>query len=94
MAAVARTHPRVSVKHVVEDGNRKVRSLSGAHAVSGVPGVTGGFRWNSGDDNVSYWVPQGLTGAADASDNGFVGGHRVLLARGTPPTARACASRS
>lgn len=80
VAAVARNNPRVSVKRVVQDGNRKVRSLSGAHAVSGVPGVTGGFRWNSGDDNVSYWIPQGITGSADATDNGFVGGHRVLLA--------------
>ena len=80
VAAVARNNPRVSAKHVIEDGNRKVRSLSGAHAVSGVPGVVGGFRWNSGDDDVSYWTPQGITGSADATNDGFVGGHRVLLA--------------
>jgi hypothetical protein len=80
VAAVARRNKPVSVATVVNDANRKTRSLSGAHAVRGVAGVAGGFRWTSGDDKVSYWTPQGITGSADASSNGIVGGHHVLLA--------------
>ena len=38
-----------------------------------------GFRWNSGDNGVDYWYPQGITGSSDAVDHGLVARKRVLL---------------
>jgi len=38
-----------------------------------------GFRWNSGDMDVSYWYPQGITGSSDATDGGTVGDRRLML---------------
>ena len=38
-----------------------------------------GFRWNSGDDEVSYWYPQGISGSSDADASGLVEGRRVLM---------------
>ena len=50
-------------------------------SVPGNPsGVSQAFGWNSGDQNVDYWIPQGLTGSADASASGLVGGREVVLA--------------
>lgn len=36
------------------------------------------FCWNTGDSEVSYWVPQGVTGSADADDDGLWGPDKVL----------------
>lgn len=38
-----------------------------------------GFRWNSGDDAVDYWYPQGITGSSDARAGGTVEGRKALL---------------
>lgn len=34
-----------------------------------VVGYQGGFEWEAGDQNVSYWIPQGLTGGAAGARN-------------------------
>jgi len=38
-----------------------------------------GFSWNSGDANVDYWVPQGITGTASAYPSGSYAGKKVAL---------------
>ncbi|TXD33905.1 hypothetical protein FRC98_20120 [Lujinxingia vulgaris] len=38
-----------------------------------------GFRWNTGDDDVSYWYPQGITGSSDADASGLVQGRRLIM---------------
>lgn len=49
-------------------------------AVPGVPsGVTAAFRWAAEDDASTTWIPQGITGSADASATGIVAGRRVIL---------------
>lgn len=66
--------------YVSDNLNRDARSgLSGATQtrLSGLSPA--GFRWNTGDENVTYWYPQGLTGSSDARDNGKVNGKRWVL---------------
>jgi hypothetical protein len=67
--------PTVSVADVVASANRTAISTTVA-----VAGFSRGFAWNAGDDDVTYWYPQGMTGSGDASDDGTVGGHEVALA--------------
>jgi hypothetical protein len=67
---------------VIASANRSVRPLGSSPALSSVRNVQGGFRWNTGDDDVSYWYPQGISGSADAVDGGVVDGHRELLVSG------------
>lgn len=38
-----------------------------------------GFRWDSGDEQVSYWYSQGVTGSSDARADGHTHGRRLLL---------------
>jgi hypothetical protein len=45
----------------------------------GVANVAQAFRWNDEDDDGTTWVPQGLTGTADASADGKVGGRKLVL---------------
>lgn len=37
------------------------------------------FCWDPGDSKVAYWIPQGVTGSADADKDGLWGENRVLL---------------
>ncbi len=66
-----------AVAQVMADLNRKAVATT---KVSGVKCLHKGFRWNSGDDNVSYWKPQGITASFDAVPNGVVAGKKVLFA--------------
>ena len=54
-----------------------------AVALAGVPGgvkdVAQAFRWNADDNDGTTWVPQGLTGTADASPDGEVAGRKLVL---------------
>jgi len=38
-----------------------------------------GWIWNEGDNEVSYWYPQGMTGSSDATDSGTHDGRRFQL---------------
>jgi hypothetical protein len=38
-----------------------------------------GWIWNSGDNGVSYWYPQGITGSSDAVDSGRINNRRLQL---------------
>lgn len=66
--------PRVSVSTVVGDGNRAATSCS-ANAANRLAS----FCWNSGDNNVTYWMPQGITTSADAYQAGDYEGETVIL---------------
>lgn len=66
--------PNVSVSTVVNDGNRAAVSCAPAAA-----NRVAAFCWNSGDNNVGYWWPQGVTSSADAYDAGTYEGKTVIL---------------
>lgn len=77
-AALAAELPAAPLADVLMDLNRPATTVTN---VPGNPaGVSQAFGWNSGDQNVAYWIPQGLTGSADASDSGLVEGREVVLA--------------
>jgi hypothetical protein len=43
------------------------------------PGVQHVYEWQSGDESVAYWTPQGITGSFDANDAGLVAGRKIVL---------------
>jgi hypothetical protein len=47
--------------------------------VSGVGCFHDGFTWNSGDNSVDYWWPQGVTGSSDRGPGQRYNGRRVML---------------
>src|SRR4051794_17508413 len=94
IAALEKTHPKASVGDVIASANRSVRPLGSSPALRAVKNVQGGFRWNAGDDDVSYWYRRGSparpTPPTAASSTGTVS----CSSAGTPRTARARGSRS
>lgn len=63
IAALEKTHPKASVGDVIASANRSVRPLGSAPALRAVKNLQGGFRWNTGDDDVSYWYSKNGKGA-------------------------------
>lgn len=61
---------------VLQDLNRTATKISGW---TGVPCFHTGYAWNSGDDDVAYWIPQGIAGSATATPDGTIGGRKVQL---------------
>ncbi len=77
---LAARYGRVGVKAVVESANRDVQSASGSRSLNEIGAeVKASFKWNDGDNGVDYWIPQGISGSAAASEDGVVGGHRSLV---------------
>ena len=66
--------PNVSVPTVVADGNRTASTCSPAAA-----NRVAAFCWQSGDNTVSYWIPQGITSSADAYGAGTYEGATAIL---------------
>lgn len=66
--------PNVSVPTVVADGNRVATSCAPSAA-----NRLAAFCWNSGDNTVTYWTPQGITTTADAYDAGTYEGATAIL---------------
>ena len=67
----------VGMREVVENANR---TTTGASAPT--PGTVANFGWDSADNDVDYWIPQGITGSSDAvgaEGNAIVGGHKEIL---------------
>lgn len=67
------------------DLNRETRTIAdgGEEPLQGTEAeqrFQAGFRWNSDDDDHSYWCPQGLSSSADAAPGGRVAGQRWLVA--------------
>ena len=76
-------HPSVtavSMNTVFNDLNREGSSFGGWLTIDC---FQRGFDWNSGDSNVDYWWPQGVTGTSDAygdaTQNGLYQGRRLML---------------
>lgn len=68
---------RVTMADVATDLNRaatKVTSVPG-----NPPGLKNAWMWQSGDESVTYWTPQGVTGSFDATPSGLVGGRKLAL---------------
>lgn len=62
---------RRDLAHVTSHMNREGRAGLSSAASSRLAGLNArGFRWNSGDENVTYWYPQGISGSADAGLEG------------------------
>mgnify|MGYP003378132795 CR=1 FL=1 len=47
----------------------------------GRPGVVRAFRWENAETDKPYWIPQGITGLADAQASGVVAGRHVVVLR-------------
>ena len=71
--------PSVTLADVAADLNRTATRISPSALPGTAPGVALAFQWNSGDESVAYWIPQGITGSFDASATGTVGGRKLLL---------------
>ncbi len=75
---LARVLPTVSASKLASDLNREGTRID-ASALPRVDDFHVGFRWNDGDFDVSYWIPQGITGSGGAFDDGLFGGRKFLL---------------
>lgn len=71
---------RVTLADITADLNRAAVTVS-ATAVPGQPaGVKQAFKWEAGDEAVTYWIPQGLTGSFDRGGEPTVAGRKLMLA--------------
>jgi len=64
----------VSLATVLNNLNRQGERITG---ISGMVCFNTGFTWESGDNNVTYWYPQGISGTGDAYDSGEYQGKRI-----------------
>lgn len=68
---------KVGLADVLADANRAATKTT---SVPGNPaGVAYAFRWQDDDDASTAWIPQGITGTADASASGKVDGKSAVL---------------
>ncbi len=68
---------KVTFADVLADANRtatKTTSVPGGPA-----GIAYAFRWQNDDDASTAWIPQGITGTADADPSGKVAGKSAVL---------------
>jgi hypothetical protein len=70
---------RVTLADVVTDLNRTAVTQTAAQVPGNPPGVTRAFAWQSGDESVTYWIPQGVAGSFEAVDSGLVAGRKLVL---------------
>ncbi|MFI5976208.1 hypothetical protein [Streptomyces sp. NPDC051452] len=79
-AGLATKLTKVDATTVIADTNRSATHLTSAPST--VEAFSTGFAWDSGDQTVDYWIPQGVTTSADAYGNGLYpagGTKRVVL---------------
>ncbi len=70
----------VSMATVIGSMNRTAQTgLSLTNKTRLVGMGASGFRWNSGDVDVDYWMPQGITGSSDAIASGVVNGRKLIM---------------
>jgi hypothetical protein len=79
IAALSLQLDRVTMADVVADANRTADVVAAGQVPGNAPGVKAAFRWNSGDEAVTYWTPQGITGSFDGTATGKVGDRKVVL---------------
>jgi hypothetical protein len=66
-----------SIADVLDDLNRTAVPV--ASVPGSPPSFVSGFRWDDEDNSKPWWIPQGITGSADASATGTVAGREVVL---------------
>lgn len=71
--------PRVTLADVALDLNRTGTEVAAAEIPGRPPGVRSAFGWESGDQGVEYWIPQGITGSFDGMASGTVGSRKLVL---------------
>ncbi|MER6979649.1 hypothetical protein [Streptomyces carpinensis] len=79
-AGLAAKLTKVDATTVIADTNRNATHLTSAPGT--VEAFATGFAWDSGDQAVDYWIPQGVTTSADAYGDGLYpagGNNRVVL---------------
>jgi hypothetical protein len=70
----------VSMGTLLGDLNRQARSSITNQSARRLRNHTWqGWIWDEGDNGVSYWYPQGITGSSDATDSGRVNNRRLQL---------------
>ncbi|MEW2130136.1 hypothetical protein [Streptomyces sp. NPDC005435] len=79
-AGLAGKLPKVDATAVIADTNRDAIHLTSAP--NSAKAFQTGFAWDSADQAVTYWTPQGVTTSADAYGNGLYpdgGSNKVVL---------------
>ena len=70
----------VSIAHLLGDLNRQGRSsITNQSATRLRNHQWQGWIWNTGDNAVGYWYPQGITGSSDSVGSGLIMGRRLQL---------------
>jgi len=77
----------VTTAAILADLNRTATAAAAATVPGTPPGVDLAVRWDTEDEDSTAWIPQGITGSADATSTGLVDGRRVVLVSWyyTPP---------
>ncbi len=79
-AGLANSLTKVGATTVIADTNRSARALTSAPSTA--TAFQTGFAWDTDDQAVDYWIPQGVTTSADAYGNGLYpegGSNKVVL---------------
>lgn len=74
--ALAQQLPVVGFDTIVADLNRDVERV--AQVDGGPDGLAYGFVWDDEENDKAWWIPQGISGSADASEDGLVAGRRII----------------
>ncbi|MFD3620104.1 hypothetical protein ACFWWT_33670 [Streptomyces sp. NPDC058676] len=79
-AGLANSLTKVGATTVIADTNRSAKALTSAPSTA--TAFQTGFAWDTDDQAVDYWIPQGVTTSADAYGNGLYpegGSNKVVL---------------
>lgn len=87
VTALEKIAPTASTASILADLNRTATPAAAGSVPGAPPGVDVAVRWEAEDDDSTTWIPQGITGSADASATGLVDGKRVVVVSWyyTPP---------
>jgi len=75
--ALAKLAPPATITDILGDLNRA--AVPTTNVPGAPPGIDVAFQWASDDESVTTWVPQGVTGSADATATGVIAGKRVVM---------------
>lgn len=75
--ALAKALPNRTVSDLAGDLNRSAVAVSSVPG--GPPGVVRAFRWEDAENDKPYWIPQGISGSADAHASGLVAGRHWVV---------------
>ncbi len=74
---LAKLLPNKTIGDVLADLNRSTVAVTSVPG--GPPGVVRAFRWEDAENDKPYWIPQGITGSADAQPSGLVAGRHLVV---------------